>query len=802
MRLPAQAVATNDDAPGRSARRRDGALFVTGKARYTADTVDRSFRHAVFVRSEVAHGRIRTVDVSRAEEVPGVHAVIVADDLADAGPLLLAADPAPLGGNVARVDYLADGRVLYVGQPYAVVIAESLDAARTGASRVRADIEQLSAVLSAADALRDGAPLLYDDWGTNVLIDGVTGEGERFDADLGRDGEHTLHGEIAMARSSTGAMEPRACQATWDSRLQRLRWCGTTQSPHVLRHILATALHLDEADVQVVTPTQGGSFGVKQPGHADEVLIAVVARMLDVPVRWDESREESLLLGQKEQTISYRAAFDPSGRVHAIRACIVADLGAMTPGTAWVMPWVGALAVPSGYDIQRVSTEWRIVVTNKAPWAAARPFGKEIGGLVMESVMDAVAKRTNLDPLAVRRRNWISPSAFPYDMATGLQIDSGDYAGLADKVLAIFDYDAARRHRAEARESGRLVGIGWGFELMPESGDTPGQFGGAWDTATLRMDPSGHVDVMTGVTSPGNGNETGLAQIVAAELGIHLDKVRIVAGDTDRCTFGGGNFSSRSIVVGGAAAHLAAADLAHKLRAVAGSLLECPAEAVVLRNGLAIDTSRAATTIEISAVAHAHLSLSRLVSHGIDPGLEATRSFAMPNVRHLPDGTGRTNIYATYASALYVCQVEVDPETGNITLERHAMAHDVGTMINPKLVDGQFHGGVVMGLGEALSEALRYDATGTPLATGFKTYLMPRAAEVPPFVVAHQVTPSPFTFMGVKGAGESGVGCSMAALVNAVNDAVSSCGAEVHELPMTPPVVLRAIEAARQEAQR
>ncbi|MFE3280574.1 xanthine dehydrogenase family protein molybdopterin-binding subunit [Nocardia sp. NPDC059239] len=786
-----------NDLPGQAAKRQDGSLFVTGKVRYAADTVDDNYHHVVFARSEVAHARIMRIDVSEALAVPGVTAVILAEDLAGVDIVKMVAQSTSHHHQSVTVDYLARSTVLYIGQPYAAVVATTVEAARLAASRVRVYLEALPVVVTAGEALADNAPLLHEEWGTNVFAEGVTGTGEPFDAELDEARELTLEGELRMARCSIAPLEPRACQATWDSRLGRLRWYGTTQNPHAVRLRIARALGVDETQVHVVSPPQGGSFGSKQAGHLDEVLIAVLARMLGVPLRWDETRWEALLLGSKDQTVSFRATFDSTGRVHCIRGRVVANLGAITPTAASEMPVVGALTVPSGYDIQRASTEWKIVVSNKAPWGSARPFGKEIAAIITERIMDEVAKRTGLDPLDVRRRNWIDPENFPYDMATGLQIDSGNYAGLADKVSSVFDYDNACKDRASARDAGRLVGIGWGFELMPESGDPPGALGGSWDTATVRMDATGSVTVLTGVTSPGNGNETGIAQIVAAELGVSIRKIRVVQGDTDRSSLGGGNYSSRSIVLGGAAAHLAATDVSAKLRTVAAGMLHCSEDAVVLRGGRAIDTSAAASEIDIPAVAYAMLTSNRIVAPHIEPGLESTRTFSMKNVRH---GKGENNHWSTYASALYVCQVEIDEETGIVSVERHAMAHDCGTVINPELVDGQFCGGVAMGLGEALMEAVPYDMAGNSLADSFKTYLLPRAIEIPPFNLAHQVTPSPFSFMGVKGAGESGIGCSVVALLNAVNDALSPYGVQVNELPITPAVVQRALAASSEKA--
>lgn len=791
---------TEEVGPGWSARRRDGRQAVTGAARFTADLAEPGYRHVVLVRSEVAHGRIVEIDTQAAREVPGVQHVVLAADLTCLGPMVLAADPVPLGGNVAPVEYLAGETVRYVGQPVAAVVATDLAAARLAATRVVVRVDPLPTVLSGMAALAPDGPKVYPEWGTNVLKTAVTGNGSPFDP-FGPTGHLELvSGKLGQARSAGSPMELRTCQVRWDEREERLHWTGTTQGPHLLRSVLSQVLGLGETQVHVVSPTQGGSFGIKQVGHADEVLVAGLARQLRTPLRWEETRQEALLAGQKEQTIEYRASHDRTGRVHAVRGRVLADVGVMTAHPAWIMPLVGSLTVPSGYDIEDVSVEWTVVVTNKPPWTPARPFGKEIATLLMESVMDKVALATGLDPLEVRRRNWIRPSQFPYLMTSGLQIDSGDYAGLADAVLHLVDYDDLLARREGRRAQGRLAGIGWAFELTPEAADVPGELGGAWDTSTVRLDTSGHVTALMGITSPGNGNDTAIAQIVAAELGVDPGVVRIVQGDTDLCPFGTGNLSSRGVVTGGSAAALAARDVAATLRTVAGAVLGCSPDDVQLADGAAYPVGEPQQGVPVAEVARAALSRNHVLSPGTSPTLESTRTFTMPNVRHRPDTLGHINTYTTYSNGLYLCEVEIDPETGVVSLESHAMAHDCGVVVNPRLVEGQVKGGAVMGLGCALSEEITYDERGRPQVAGFKTYLLPRSTEVPAFRMVHRTTPSPFSLLGTKGAGESGMGCAMAGVLNAVNDALAPHGTQMEALPLTPPRVLRALAARRAEA--
>ncbi|MGH2872150.1 MAG: xanthine dehydrogenase family protein molybdopterin-binding subunit, partial [Solirubrobacteraceae bacterium] len=513
-------------------------------------------------------------------------------------------------------------------------------------------------------------------------------------------------------------------------------------------------------------------------------------------------RAASLLPGAPEQTIRYRVAFGDDGRLHALEVDMLSNHGAVGNGHGWGMALVGAMTVGCGYALEHCRVTWRVAATNKAPWGGTKPFGKDGAALVTERVMDLVAQHTGLDPAEVRRRNFLGRDAFPHTHASGLELDSGDYEGALELALARADYVELRaeqlHRRAEPSPARRELGIGIAFELMPENADVPGALVAAFDTATVRMSPSGQATVLTGVTSPGSGSDTAIAQLVASELGIALADVNIVQGDTDSCPFGFGNLSSRSVVTGGSSAVLAARDVAAKLRAVAGAMLKAPTDSVVLAEGAAtvLGDGTAPRTIPIAAVAEAVFSLAYLVALGVEPNLESTRTFRTPNIRQAPDAEGRLNTYSTYPYAVHVSVVELDPETGLLRLRRHVVAHDCGVVINPLLVDGQVTGGAVMGLGHALGEELAYGADGRPLAAGFKTYLLARASDVPEIEIAHQVTPTPVNVLGAKGVGEAGFAGAQAALLAAVNDALAPLGAGIDRTPLSPPNVLRAIAEA------
>jgi carbon-monoxide dehydrogenase large subunit len=779
---------------GSPARKHDGDAYLTARKTYTADVSIPGAVHVAVVRSSQAHAKIITINPTAALAADGVLAVLTgAEAAALAGPIPHNLDPAGLGGNHADLRCLALEKVVYVGQPVAAVVAITPADAMAAAELVEVHYSPLPAALDISAALAPDAPLLYEHWESNVMISGTVGGG---DFDLVAQTGSRVSGEIRIQRSTSAPMETRAYLADWDERSQQLSWYGTTQNPHPQRWVLATALGLPESQIRVIAPTPGGAFGLKMHGHPEEVLVAVLARKLGRPVKWVESRAECMLATGKEQVHNFEAVHDATGRVLAVRSRMVADHGAAAAGPGWGMAFVGALSFPSGYTVPVVDVDYTVVVTNKPPWAGARPFGKEAPALVMERIMDMVALATGIDPLEIRRRNWVRAEQFPYTTATGLALDSGDYHGLLDKALELVDYGQLRVQQAELRERGRYLGVGVGFEMLAEGADIPGALVGGFDTSTVKVNPSGEVTVLTGVTSPGGGNDTAIAQIVADRLGVKLADITVVQGDTASTPYGFGNLSSRGLTAGGGAAALAADEIAEKLRHVAAAMLHVDPAAIELAGGMASLRDDAAKGVPIAAIAHSAYSLGYILALGIEPTLEATRTFKPSNIRHLPDAAGHIQPFASFPNALHISVVEVDPETGTIELRRHIAIHDCGTMVNPRLVEGQLAGGIVMGLGAALSEELAYDDEGATVSDGFKTYLLPRANDVPELELGHQVTPSPYMPMGVKGAGESGFAGAYAAVANAVNDALNPLGVRIDQTPMSPPTVLAAIRSA------
>jgi carbon-monoxide dehydrogenase large subunit len=766
---------------------------VTGTATYTADISLPGMLHGAIVRSIHPHARILGVDARAALAVPGVAAVI--DGVAAAkvcGPIPHSLDPGHLGGNRAEIRCLALGRTRYVGEPVAFVAADTPATALAAARAIAVSYEPLGAVLDADEALLPGAPLLCDEWGTNVIIAGGAGQDD-FD-EVASTCEHRLSGELRVHRGNAAPIEPRAWLADWDRARRRLTLYATCQNPHPLRTTLAQALHLAETHVHVIAPRSGGSFGLKMYGNREDFLAPLMAIHLGRPVRLLEERAASLLAGAHEQTHRYEVAFAADGGVKALRVRSLANHGAPAPGHGWGMAFVCALTMGAGYSIEHVRAEYTVVATNKAPWNGTKPFGKDGAALVLEHVMEEVAAAMDLDPAEVRRRNLLAPERLPYVTPTGIELDSGRYEEALDRVLARLDYAGARAAQRARRGDSELLGIGLGLEVTPEGADIPGALVGGFDTSTVRLEPSGEATVLTGVTSPGGGNDTAIAQLVADELGLLPADVEVVQGDTDRCPYGFGNISSRSLVAGGGAAVLAARDVAARVRIVAARMLESDPGQVTLAAGVARAGDR---SIPIAVVAEAVHSLGYLLALDIEPNLESTRSFRPTNIRHTPDSQGRLQPYGNYPYAVHAAIVEVDRGTGLVRLRRHVVVHDCGTQVNPMFVEGQVHGGVAMGAGAALGEELRYREDGQPLSVGFKTYLLARASDMPTIELEHMVTPSPFTLLGAKGAGEAGYAGAQAAVFNAVNDAIRPLGASLRQLPASAPHVLAALAQAR-----
>jgi carbon-monoxide dehydrogenase large subunit len=782
---------------GRSIRALQGDAFVSGHAKYTSDFHFPGQLHVHFVRSPHAAARIKRVDLSGALKVSGVVLAMEGHEAAEhLDPVPHYIDPGVFGGKSVPIRGLAIDHVWCYGQPVAVVVAEDKRTARYAASKVIVDYEPIPAVLDAEEALKPGAPVVVPGWADNCIMALPFCNGDAaaaFDR-----ADRVVSTTIRIHRFSTQPIETRVYNAVWDEETKGITFYGTSQNPHPLRHVLAQALRMPENLIRVVAPAVGGAFGMKMHGHPEEALLCLLAKRTRAPVKWVEDREECLLIGAREQLHRIDLALSKDGDILALRDRAIANTGAPSACPGWGMAFLTGLTMPGPYKVQDVDVTMNIVATNKPSWNASRGYGKEATAIALELAIDNAARELGLDPAEMRIRNFVPKEAFPYPSPTGLIYDSGDYAGCVRKALEALGYEEWKRAQVTARAQGRYLGIGLAYELTPEGGAIPGTMVAGFDSSTVRVSPDGSVLLLTGVTTPGTGNPTGMAQIVADELGVPIETIRVVQGDTTTCPYGFGNYSGRSTIVGGGAAAMAAREVRGKIATLAAALLGVSAESIRIDRGLVTSNEAAGKSLTLAQVAYAAYTRAYDIGLAITPPLEATCTFRPGLIRHTPDDNGRINPYPSYSNAAYATVCEVDIETGKVRLLKFAAAHDCGRVINPVFVEGQACGAISFGVGGMLHEEIRFDARGKQLTQSFVDYVMPRALDMPTVAVAHHDSPNPVTYKGLKGAGEAGVGGSAAAVVNAVNDALAPLGVAIFDLPLTAPRVWAAVQSAGQ----
>lgn len=776
-----------------------------GDGEYVGDLQREGMHHLAVVRSPHAHARVLSVDGSAALAARGVVDVILPTDVAEGTrPIPEGWDTAEAGARGVDWYAVAQGRVRYLGEAVAAVVATDQYIAKAAAGYVKVEYEVLEAVSSAEVAMRPGAVRVEPSWDDNVLVaDGF--EAGDYDAAMAS-ADHTAAGRVKSQRLTGAPIEPRGIVAEYDPVVDLLTFWESTQQPHQVQTFLASALGVREASIRVIQTDVGGAFGLKQPTSQEEVIVAFAARRLQGPVRWLETRSESFMVGghARETECRYRVGFDSGGNITALSVDIVADVGAPTSYLGWGMSYVTMYSLPTVYEIENVRVRLTSVVTNKCPWTPYRGFGKDIASFLMDRVVEKVARTLGMPTETVRRRNFIPADAFPYPQVSGAMLDSGSYSQVLDTALESIGYREFPAMQATARAEGRYLGLGIGQELTPEGVAMPGSItNNGYDGATVRVMPTGEVMVLAGVTSPGNGNETGLAQIAADALGCEFDRVTVVQGDTESCPWGLGNYSSRSIIIGGSAVFEAGRELRRRMHTVAASMLGAhPAELVAAGGRIRVE-AEPERSIGFADVAervywHAFEEHADLV----EPGLEATRYFRIPNIYHQPERDGRFSVYPTWPNGVAACIVEVDPDTGGVAILRYCMVEDAGNIINPLLADATMHGGIAQGLGSVLYEQVRYDENGQLVTATLMDYTIPTAVEMPRFDLLHHHTPSPFTPLGAKGVGESGLGASLGAVCNAIENAFPEIPVWFEELPLTPERVWNGIRKARARSAR
>ncbi|MQA81652.1 MAG: molybdopterin-dependent oxidoreductase [Streptosporangiales bacterium] len=771
---------------GRSQPRAEDPYLLTGLGNFVDDIEWTDALDAVFVRSPHAAARIVGVGTDEALAFQGAVEVLTAASFADVGGMR------PMLGWDSFVPTtlrpLAADTVRHVGEPVALVVADSPYLAEDAAELVDVRYDPTAAVASVDAAVADGAPLVHDDVPGNVTLDVTVADTPGIDEVLEK-ADVVVDVTVTSSRQSACPMEGRACAARWSARERKLIVYSSTQIPHLLRTAVAAALGMDEHRVQVIAPDVGGGFGMKCAVSREEIAVAAAAYLLRRPVKWVEDRQESLLSAfqGREQRYVVRAGFSSTGELQGIIADISCDVGAYNcfPFTCAVEVLAAPAQVPGPYRVQNYRGRARGVLTNKPPIAPYRGVSGPQAILAIERLMDKAARALDLDPVEIRRRNVIVDGEFPYHTVTGAVYEQGSYLAALERCAAELDVGAWRERQDRARAEGRLIGIGFScFVEGAAFGSTayarrkmdivPGA-----ENVTVRMDPTGAVEVLVGTHSQGQGHATTYAQLVANELGVDPGRVRVVQGDTDVVPHGWGTFASRSAVIGGSAAKQSAVRLADRLREVAAHLLEAAPDDIELVGGRVGVRGSPGTGLDIGSVARTVYHRSHLVPLELRGELISTAAFDSPG---------------TYSNATHGAVVELSPDTGQVRIERYVVAEDCGVVINPMIVEGQIRGAVTQGIASALYERLVYDEDGQMLTSTLMDYLVPTAHEVPNIEIWHLETPCPTSKTGAKGMAEGGTIGAPAAVINAVNNALPRHAVSLDSIPVLPEVVLSAIE--------
>lgn len=790
-----------DNYVGKSVKRTEDPRLIKGLAHYVDDIQLPNMLYVAFVRSMYANARITGVDVSAAREAPGVVAVYTGADCAEKiGPVPCASALPGLKAPDHRV--LATDRVYFVGHPIAAVVATDRYAARDAVDLVMVDYDDLPAAVDVEEAAK-GGPLVHEQFGTNVAYELTTGEGD-VDAALA-EADHVVKQRLVHQRLAPIAMEPRGVLARWLPGEQELTLWSSTQIPHLMRTQVALMLGVAENRLRVITPEVGGGFGSKLNVYAEEALLGWISMQLAKPVKWIETRRENIqaTIHGRGQVGYIEIGCKNDGTITGLRYTVYADLGAYHQLLTPAIPTLTGLMLSGCYKIPAIQMNVTGVFTNKMATDAYRGAGRPEATYVVERAIDLVADELGMDPTEVRRRNFPGKEEFPFKTATGLFYDSGDYAGTLEKALGLVDYAELRKEQERARAEGRIVGIGVStYVEICALGPSQAMPAGGWESATVRIEPTGKVTIMTGASPHGQGQETSFAQIAADELGVDLDDVTVIHGDTAIVQYGIGTFGSRATAVGGTAAFEAIQKLKEKATKLAAHILGADAANVSFKEGrFSADTAQTAAagaaesasgagaaaepkSLSIQEVAlAAHLATN--MPPGMEPGMSATYFFEPSNF--------------TFPFGTHVCVVEIDRETGEYEITRYLAVDDCGKIINPLLVAGQVQGGIVQALGQALYEEVVYDETGQLVTGTLMDYAVPKASMSPRMQLDHTVTPTDVNPLGIKGVGEAGTIGATPAIAGAIVDALEPFGVRHVDMPIKPEVVWRIVNGASKE---
>ncbi|WP_336067424.1 xanthine dehydrogenase family protein molybdopterin-binding subunit [Nitratireductor rhodophyticola] len=769
--------------------RKEDKRFITGKGRYTDDIRNERQAYAAFVRSPHAHAKVKSIDSAEAEKMDGVIAVLNGKQLTDdgignliCGWAVNSKDGNPM--NMGAWSALATDRVRYVGDAVVLVVAETQAQARAAAEAVEVDYEELPAVVHAVDALKDGAPQVHDNAPGNLIFDWGLGEEAAVDKALAG-AAHVTEMKIVNNRLSPNPMEPRSAIATYDEAEDHYTLYTTSQNPHVARLVLSAFYQVaPEHKLRVIAPDVGGGFGSKIYIYPEEIACLWASMKTRRSVKWTSTRSEAFLTDAhgRDHVSTAKIGFDAQNRIVGLKVDTIANLGAyMSLFSSAVPTYLYATLLSGQYDIANIYCNVRTVYTNTAPVDAYRGAGRPEACFLVERIMETAARELGVDPAELRRANFIRQ--FPHETPVIMTYDAGDFAGNLDQALEAADYKGFPARRAEAAKRGKLRGIGLA-SYIEACGIAPsaavGSLGagvGLWESAEVRVNPVGTIEVLTGSHSHGQGHETTFAQVVAERFGLPIDNIQIVHGDTDKVQFGMGTYGSRSGPVGMSAIVKALDKVEAKVRKIAAHVLEVSEDDLVIENGevKVAGTDRAMAWHEVGLAAYTAHNLPA----GMEPGLKEGAFYDPANF--------------TFPAGTYVCEVEVDPETGETKIVQFVASDDFGTIINPMIVEGQVHGGIAQGVGQAMLENVVYDDDGQLLSASYMDYTMPRADNVPSFAIHHHSTKSPSNPLGMKGCGEAGAIGTPPAVINAITDAI---GNNDLQMPATPPRVWAALQAA------
>jgi carbon-monoxide dehydrogenase large subunit len=775
---------------GARVKRREDPRLIRGLAHYVDDIDLPNTLHVAILRSPYAHARIRAIQTDAALKHPGVVAVVTGADIRDqVGQVPVASENPSL--RVPKHYVLAVEKVCFVGEGMAAVVAEDLYTARDALDLIRVDYEPLPVVSDPERALAPGVPVIHSEWPDNVAFRWTLKQGNLVKSF--KEAHKVVKQRLVHQRLAPIALEPRGVLARYLPGERELTLWSSTQIPHLLKTQLSLMLNLAENRIRVIAPEVGGGFGSKLNVYPEEGLIGYLAMKLNRPVKWIEGRRENIqaTIHGRGQVGEVEVAVKKDGTILALQYRVIADIGAyhqlLTPG----IPPLTGLMLSGAYKIPAIAVEVTGVFTNKMATDAYRGAGRPEATYVVERMMDRVAQELGIDPVKIRSKNFPKPKEFPFKTATGLVYDSGNYQTALDKALGLVGYEKWRREQKRLRNQGRYLGLGLStYVEICAMGPSAAMPAGGWESGTVRVEPTGKVTVLTGVSPHGQGQETSFAQIVADELGVDLDDITVIHGDTAVVPSGIGTFGSRATAVGGTAVFQAAQKVKEKAAEIAAHLLEAdPADLVFSDGRFSVKgvPKKAITIQQIALEAH----LAKKLPKKMEPGLSAAAIFEPSNF--------------TFPFGTHICVVEVDPKTGGIEIKKYVAVDDCGKVINPLLVDGQIQGGIAQGLGQALFEEIIHDENGQLLTGSLMDYALPRAGDLPRLDLARTETPTPVNPLGVKGVGEAGTIGSTPAIVNAVVDALAPFGVSHIDMPLRPEKIWRLCqskEAASSEGGR